>query len=259
MRRAAHLRGFTLIELVMVIVLTGALFAGTAIFLVGPTTAYADLTRRAQLVDSADLALRRMARDIRAAVPNSVITPTASSLSLFDTVSGGRYRAAANASSGDVDSILEFNRSDASFDVEGGFPGVASLSSSTHRLVVFNLGTSGSDVYAGSDVITPAGTQITVAGERVTLSPAFQFRWPSPQQRIYLSAGRIDYSCAGGRLLRSVNGAAGAVVTDHVAACDFTYIAGSASRSAVVTLRITLTDGDESIRLLRQVHVENLP
>lgn len=259
MRRAAHLRGFTLIELVMVIVLTGALFAGTAIFLVGPTTAYADLTRRAQLVDSADLALRRMARDIRAAVPNSVITPTSNSLSLFDTVSGGRYRAAANTGSGDADSILEFNRSDASFDVEGGFPGVASLSSNTHRLVVFNLGTSGSDVYAGSDVITPAGAQITVAGERVTVDPAFQFRWESPEQRIYLSAGRIDYTCAGGRLLRSVNGAAGAVVTDHVAACDFSYIAGSASRSAVVTLRISLTDGGESIRLLRQVQVENLP
>lgn len=252
-------RGFTLVELVLVIVLTGALFATTSIFIIGPTTAYADLSRRAMLVDAADLALRRMARDIRSAVPNS-IEAAGGNLTMFNALGGGRYRAALDHTNASItrDNVLEFDTDDTRFDVPGGFDGIAGPNPGVHRLVVYNLGTPGADVYDGTDVITPGGTTVTINGENVTLDPGFRFRWQSPEQRIYVTDGQIQYGCAGGRLIRTARGVA-APVTDNVANCVFTYAQGAASRAGVVTLRIDLEADGERISLLRQVQVENLP
>jgi MSHA biogenesis protein MshO len=68
----ASQRGFTLIELVITIVVGSIVVAFMAMFIVMPMEAYSAQTRRAQLVDDADSALRFMGRDIRSALPNSV-------------------------------------------------------------------------------------------------------------------------------------------------------------------------------------------
>ena len=64
--------GFTLIEMIVVIVITGIIAGIVAVFLRAPVQGYMDSARRAELTDIADTALRRMARDVRTAVPNSV-------------------------------------------------------------------------------------------------------------------------------------------------------------------------------------------
>ena len=64
--------GFTLGELIIVIVILGIIGSSFAAFIVPALLANRDLERRAALVDSADIALRRMTRDIRIALPNSV-------------------------------------------------------------------------------------------------------------------------------------------------------------------------------------------
>lgn len=252
--------GFTMIELIMVIVLTGILGTMTAVFIVEPMRAYVDQSQRAALVDAAEIALRRMGREIRAAVPNSVqVAPDGRSLRFYNVVSGGRYRATGPHPDGAA-AVLEFDRADDSFDVLGGFPGAADGTLANHFLVVYNLGTPGSDVHeTGSTVITPAST-IALATDaatnatRVTLGPAFRFGWQSPQQRIYLSDGPVAYACAADTLTRN-----GVTVTDRVTSCSFRYQAGSETRSALVTLNLTLTHDGESVTLLRQVRLENLP
>ena len=64
--------GFTLVEAIIVIVLTGILAGVVAVFLVIPVTGYFDVARRAELTDTADTALRRISRDLRLALPNSI-------------------------------------------------------------------------------------------------------------------------------------------------------------------------------------------
>ncbi|PTT75233.1 type II secretion system protein, partial [Pelomonas sp. HMWF004] len=61
--------GFTLIEAVMVIAITGVVLAVVSVFILPATTAYFDSVARARLVDQADTALRRIARDLSQALP----------------------------------------------------------------------------------------------------------------------------------------------------------------------------------------------
>lgn len=71
-RLRARQAGFTLIEMIMAMVLTGILAGIVAQIIMGPVRGYFDAARRAVLTDTADLALRRLTRELRHGVPNSV-------------------------------------------------------------------------------------------------------------------------------------------------------------------------------------------
>ena len=72
-------RGFTLIELVMVIVISAVMAAALVVFFRPAIEGYLASRARADLTDQADTALRRMVRDVRLAVPNSIRAPNSSS------------------------------------------------------------------------------------------------------------------------------------------------------------------------------------
>ena len=93
--------GFTLIELVVVVVVVSILAAMSTQLITFPVISYLNLKRRTTLVDTADMTLRRMQRDIRRALPNSIrITSVTDGilLEMLHTSDGGRYRADADIS-----------------------------------------------------------------------------------------------------------------------------------------------------------------
>src|SRR3954470_11350502 len=86
------IRGFTLIEMVVAIVLV-AIVVGATVFFANPVRQAADLTTRAALTDVADNALQRIGREVRLALPNSVRSSTAYFVEFVPVRSAGRYRA----------------------------------------------------------------------------------------------------------------------------------------------------------------------
>jgi MSHA biogenesis protein MshO len=137
-----HQSGFTLIESIIVIVITGVLAAIVSMFIVSPVQAYLSTAARSTLVDQADLSLRRIGRDLRIALPNSVrVNGTGLALELIPTSGGARY---ATAGSG----ALDFGTLDTSFDLVG----PALTLGASQALVFYNLGPgiTGSDAYAAS-------------------------------------------------------------------------------------------------------------
>jgi MSHA biogenesis protein MshO len=202
----------------------------------------------------------------------------------MSTVDGARYRA---QPPGGAAQILDFAAPDASLNVLGPFTQVVKpFTSTTHYLSVYNVGVPGADAYELANVITPPGTTIAIdadgaTGEdRVTLNPAFRFAYASPTQRMFLVDGPVTYLCdtAAGTLLRyhgySVAGsqasrdshgeliAAGAtasLMANQLAGCSFAYTPGTAERAGLVSLQVAVSSQGESVSLLAQVHVDNVP
>jgi MSHA biogenesis protein MshO len=102
-------RGFTLIEVIIVIVITGIIAVMCAIFIKTSFDSYFASVRRAEMVEVADTAVQLLVREIRLAVPNSLrINDTSNSgactagtcyIEFVPTKSGGRYRNAGDGSS----------------------------------------------------------------------------------------------------------------------------------------------------------------
>ena len=54
-------------------------------------------------------------------------------------------------------------------------------------------------------------------------------------------------------------GATDTLVADQVSACSIAYAPGTSQRAGLVTLQLSIADAGESISLLHQVHVNNVP
>ena len=279
--------GFTIVELVVTLTVSSVVIAFAAMFISGPVAGFNDQARRAQLVDSADAALKRMSRDVRRALPNSVRVGNAggiAALELLGTVDGARYR---EKPPGSPDQRLNLAAADDSFNVIGPFTQIGKpFSSTNHFLAIYNVGVPGADAYELANVMTPAGTQIDIASDvfssedRVLLAPAFRFRFASPTQRVFLVDGPISYICdsIAGTLTRYTGysiaqnhsdrdsaaellaaGAASSLVADRVTACAISYAPGTSERAGLVTFEISVGAAGETVSLLSQVHVDNAP
>jgi MSHA biogenesis protein MshO len=285
--RPGQVQGFTLVELIVTMSLSVIVIAFAAMFASSPIQGFADQARRARLVDTADVALARMSRDVRAALPNSIRVANAggvAALELLSTADGARYR---RDEPGTADQILDFAAPDASFNVIGSFTRIPKpFSSTSHHLAIYNVGVPGADAYELANVMTPTGTQIDIAADgatgedRVVLSPAFRFAYGSPTQRVFLVDGPVSYVCdsvagtlsrytgytlaadhadrdTGAELLAA--GAAASLVADRIESCGFSYAPGTAERAGMATLEIGISEAGETVSLLTQIHVDNVP
>lgn len=287
--KAVNCHGFTLVELVLVMLITGIMAGVTYSVISLPTESYEQITRRAALVDQAEMALRRMQRDVRRALPNSIRLSGATTLEMVNVVEGIRYR---SGPAGNPAAELDFTTQDASFNTLGVFNTIAPNVNVPFRLVIYNQDptSTGANIYDASgaaagtpQVVTPAaGTTINIAAPvgnetNIQLNPGHQFLLSSPQQRLYLIDTPITYQCEGGRLIRYsgyaivqdqpanpldpplANAFSIADVTRNVTACNFAFAPGATQRSGVLLLSLTLSIGIEKITLLHQVHVDNVP
>ena len=274
-------RGFTMIEMVVVIVLTSILASAVAMFVKLPVQGFVDSARRAEMTDIADTALRRMGRDLRLALPNSVrLTDGDATIEVLLTKAGGRYRIEGDTTADE----LNFSISDMLFDQLGPLstlPGQA-ITVNSDSVVIYNLGTgiTGADAYAATadnrSLITglPAGA---LANEQRIQIDAKKFPFESPGNRFQVIEGPVSYVCANGSLTRywaypiqatqptaatlSALGGSSAFLATNVGSggCVFDYSPGITARSGLVALTLIITQAGESVRLYHEVHVTNVP
>lgn len=270
--------GFTLVEMIVVIVLTSIIASAVTVFMKLPVQGYVDTARRAEMTDIADTALRRIGRDLRLALPNSVrLTDSDQTIEILLTKTGGRYRGADDgAGSGD---LLDFTVNDTSFDQFGPFAtGTGQAIAAGDSVVVYNLNIPGADAYAGDNTAVISGTAAgALSNENKINFAAKKFPFESPGNRFQVIEGPVSYVCAGGALTRywgyaiqstpqptaaslpTLAGVQGALLATNVDSCQFDYSPGITARSGLVTLMLGIKQSGESVRLYHEVHVTNVP
>jgi MSHA biogenesis protein MshO len=281
-------RGFTLVELIMVIVLMGVIGGMVSVFMKSPIDAYMASGRRAALTDLADTVVRRMARDIQKSLPNSITTSGDGLCAEFiPTKTGGRYRA------DDTSAGLSFGTpADTSFNMLGsntsGIPPDQQIASQ-EIVVVYNLGIPGSNAYDQSNTALingapiPAGTAsapettINITSSQPTGSPTFPLASGSNRfQVIPANEKVVAYVCTNNKVYRLVRTTLGhicptttvtssspnvstAAILAQNTTCTFDYSSSDLQRNALLSMRIQVTDGGEAVTLQHEVHVSNTP
>ncbi|MDZ7890465.1 MAG: prepilin-type N-terminal cleavage/methylation domain-containing protein [Rhodoferax sp.] len=288
--------GFTLVELVIVIVIMGVIGGVVAVFMRAPIQAYFDSGRRAALTDVADTAVRRISRDIRKALPNSVRVSTSGSdscLEFIPTRNGGRYRENNRPTGDTVGKGLDFTTADSVFNMLGrnaDWPADQQIGVND-LVVVYNLGISNVNAYNGDNVarVSSLSVDTSSGAEETTINLAApkQFPLDSGTKRFHvvpLEENVVTYVCNGSTLRRLVTpgvttgtgvlftnsatrycGSAAnpvssaPVLMSDLSACSFTYNDTDSQRNGLVQMTLAITRNAETVNLYHQIQVNNTP
>lgn len=215
-----RMRGFTLVELVMVIALAAVVAVMVSTVMSRPLESFVAQSRRAELTDLAANALERMVREIRQAVPNSLRSINGDQgLELLPIHEAGRYR----GNQIDLDPVTGAPLPNAlrhdpprclgdTCRIDVLSPTLSAASVKAARwMVIYNIGAgsasapqAGGNVwaYGNPGVITPAGVafdMVSPPGQQLVLSGAqldgFGFAYASPQHRFYLVREVLGFRC----------------------------------------------------------------
>jgi MSHA biogenesis protein MshO len=220
LRRPAH--GFTLIEMIVSIVILGIVAGIVAVFIRAPILGYRDTVDRAEITDQADLSLRRMAREIRLALPNSVrVNGDGSAVEFLQTRSGGRYLTVDELAPTVTEQAFALRFGSAENGAQPTFSALvpssfAQVNANTDYVVVYNVGPGSKpvDAYTAPDAgggniaairkvaaathtladgtTTLATTDITLASNPFAAqSPPL----PSPGNRFQVISGPVSFYC----------------------------------------------------------------
>lgn len=255
------MRGFTLVELVVVMVVLGILSIGTVQFLTDSSDGYAATVSRSELATSTRFAVNRVATEVRDALPNS-IRISGTCLEFIPIIAASTY----------LD--LPLATAATSFQAVPLDPAAVPAGARTAVFPDTNIYqlTSPATVSPTVAVSAPnASNEVTV-----TMSSAHRFAAPSPFNRFYLVDDPVSFCVDGGRLWRysgygftatqptggSLPGAmpGRALIAQNVsAAMPFTLNDPTLTRNAVVDIDLTFAQAGDALRVEHSVQIRNVP
>jgi len=262
-------QGFTMIELVITIVITGILGVGISSFVGRTTQGMIDTAERQQLATIAWIISEKVSRELRSALPNSVRINVGSNtcVEFIPSIAGTDYLSVPILTAANNFEVVPFSNYDAA-DVNTLKDRVAVYPNTITGLYNSTLPNPG--VISG--LISSQVVGATTNAQRLNLASNHQFLSDSPLNRLYVVQNPVMYCFSGGLLSRysdygyftsfpSGGSLANQVVIgSRINSGTFTYTAGLLTRSAIVTMEYELFGSDGDTHAIEQeVQIRNVP
>ncbi|MBV1906597.1 MAG: prepilin-type N-terminal cleavage/methylation domain-containing protein [Pseudomonadales bacterium] len=258
-------QGFTLVELVVVIVLMGILSVGTVSFIGDSSSGYASTIRRTELASNARLSIERISRELRDILPNSARLDGAGCIEFVPVQTASTY--------------LDLPVVSAAISFKA-IPLEPTYSGTADRVVVYPGDTNSAYAVTASSAISPvASISAPDANNQITVSFASMHRFPveSPSKRFFLVAGPVSFCMTGGNLYRysgygmlsSQPGVSDLPATfpgrvpigENVLSetSPFSLSEATLLRNAVVLIDLSFRADSDFIRVNHQIQLRNVP
>jgi len=254
-------QGFTLVEMIMVVVILAIVASIGSNFVISALESYRIAQTRNQLVQRGRLSLEQMARELRMAVPNSVrVSPGGQCVEFLPVVAATHYQSTV--------ADLNNNKSEQTQIAIGNLAGQGG---SAQHVVIAPF--SPAEIFTAAK--PAARVSITSLGPAsITLAAPHRFFRNSVNKRLFLTSDPVRFCVSGGNLVRYSDygfsttalgggnpGGKSALMAHDVAANNIAFELSPASqeRSMVVRMHLRFSAGTASLDLNHQVLIRNVP
>ncbi|WP_028864110.1 prepilin-type N-terminal cleavage/methylation domain-containing protein [Psychromonas aquimarina] len=235
----AH-KGFTLIELVIVIIILSVLGIATSNYIVSGVDIYTDIAERDNSLNSVRFVMERLRREVSSALPNSALV-----------TSGGQ--------------CLTFTPIAASSTYASDFP-ISPLSAGVATIapMSINFSSASAAVYllSQSELSSSkvrAVSSYTAGQSTLSFTEDVSFPLGSPAKRIYIIQNNISYYFTADGSLRRGSGCSDGVLMAENIKGSFTASGASLLRSSLVKVTFTLDFDGQEVPVEQTVHINNVP
>lgn len=278
MRTIKSNKGFTLVEIIMVIVISG-IISGLVVMIIGRTTnSYHELERRDKLQSSARYALERISREIRHALPNSLCAfdgancnNSSNRLYFIRAFDAGHYQDQPGFYPSGIarQPLPLLPITTTQFDAPSGIG--LRLPAANQAVVINNLNSNLIYTLGANHIYPIANIDETVDTGGGNLISVLQFTNPigfpttSASKRFFIIEDRATiFYLQGTDLFRAASNRTTPntpitprLLLENVQALTFTYNPGQHQRAGLLQIDLTVLEDGEQIHLVHEAHVYN--